>query len=106
MDILVQMKWLSLEKEWFQFISGQTQTYLPDGDLGVHLCDLERFCIHWGITLQHLTGLNEEQALKIAKANCRLSNLEVQNYTLSILTRARSGELTSEEAVRLLLSKG
>ena len=99
------MKWLSLEKEWLQFISGQTQTYLPDGDLGVHLCDLERFCIKRGIKLQRLTGLNEEQALELAKANCLLSNLDVQNFTLGILARAKSGELTSEEAVRLLLSK-
>ncbi len=99
------MKWLGLEKEWFQFISGQTQTYLTDGDLGVHLCDLERFCTQREIKLQRLTGLNEEQALVIAKANCRLSNLEVQNLTLDILDRVKNAELSTEEAISKLLSK-
>lgn len=102
-DVLVQVKWFGIEKEWLLFILGQTQSYLPDGDQGVHLCDLERFCVLNQIELHLITGLDKIEAKEFAIANCKLSGLNPAPEVIELWDNVADGRLSTNEAIQELL---
>ncbi|WP_028469314.1 antitoxin VbhA family protein [Neptunomonas japonica] len=104
-DVLVQMKWLDLDNYWLQFISSEIHIYMPNGNQYIRLCDLECFCSQNKIKLDILKGLDAQKSRAFAIANCRLSGLNLSALTLELLDRVKVGELSTNEAINILLSK-
>lgn len=103
-DVLVQMKWFGMEGEWIQFIAGQTQRYLPDGDQGVLLCDLQKFCFLKQLELNVITGLDEKEAKEFAIANCHLAGLGPTPEVLELWDMVADRRLSTTAAIQKLLS--
>jgi len=105
LDALVQLKWLGLEMKWFEYICGCTQSYLEDGSYGIYLSDLRAFCTAEEIEVEVISGLTQQEARRIAIANCELSGLSPSSEIFVIIDQVNGGELTTEEAINVLIKK-
>lgn len=105
LDALVQLKWLGLEVKWLEYICGCAQSYLEDGSYGIYLSDLKSFCAEQEIEVTVISGLNQQEARRIAIANCELSGLSPSPEIFTIVDQVGAGKLTTEAAINNLLKK-